>query len=252
MQFGQRKADAPAAGGDYLRGFKKGETKVRFLDEPDEWIAFREHFTRDRKGFPCTEDKLSCPGCTHGDEEVRKASRKYAAQVLLVKQNVVLPFKIPVSLSDRLAVRAERNGGTLLNRDYVVLRSGDGFDTEYDVDQEDKYPVDLAELKKKITLEIQDCFQESFKEVWGSVEDPKLVTPKGPSEANNAEDKPPSEPTGATSDPASENELTEAAVRAMEKPDLRKLCDRAEIKWTEDDTKAELLEKIFAKVPSGA
>lgn len=83
MKFGQKKKDAPDVGsGKYLRNWKKGETKVRFLDESDDWIAFREHYTRDRKSFPCTEERDTCLGCQSPDEEVAKSSRKYAAQVL--------------------------------------------------------------------------------------------------------------------------------------------------------------------------
>lgn len=244
MKFGTKKKDAVEQSGNYLRGFKKGETKVRFLDEQDDWEAFREHYTVDRKGFPCTEDKTTCPGCTHPNETVSKTSRKYATQVLLVKQNQVLPFKIPITLSDRLAVRAERNGGTLVNRDYVILRSGDGFDTEYDVDQEDKYPVDLNDLRAKISVDIQDCFQDSFAEIWGDPDNPQLVLRPGPSEANNQSDVPPTKPSGA-SDAEAGVELTEIQVRAMAKPELRNLTEKAGLSWDEEDTTSELVERLL-------
>lgn len=235
MQFGQKKKDAPDAGGTYLRRFKKGETKVRFLDESDDWNAYREHYTPDRKSFPCTEED-TCPGCTSENDSVRKASRKYATQVLLVKQQIVLPFSVPISLSDRLAVRAERNGGTLTNRDYVVLRSGDGFDTEYDVDQEDKYPVDLADLRKKITVEIQDCHKEAFEAVWGSTSEPKTPTNGSKPADDAAADVPP------TDDSA---EMTEADLRAMSREDLVKLCEKAELKVDEDASRTQLVDALL-------
>lgn len=249
MQFGKKKKDAPERGsGNYLRRFQKGETKVRFLDEQDEWTEYWEHFTPDRKSFPCTEDKESCPGCTSTNESIAKASRKYATQVLLVKQNQVLPFIVPVTLADRLSVRAEKNGGTIVNRDYAILRSGDGFDTEYDVDQEDKYPVDLGELRKKISIDIQECFNESFNAVWGG-DKPATEKPaaKPAKEHTPGDADPPTEPAAeAAAASGDEETLTEAAVRAMEKPDLRVLCEKAELAWDDDDTKSELIEKLLA------
>lgn len=259
MQFGKKKKDAPERGsGTYLRRFQKGETKVRFLDEPDEWIEYWEHFTPDRKSFPCTEERDSCPGCTHDNEAIRKASRKYATQLLLVKQQQVLPFIVPISLADRLSARAEKNGGTLINRDYAVMRSGDGFDTEYDVDQEDKYPVDVAALRSKITLDIQDCFKDAFTAVWGTLD--AKGSPSDIADTHTPGDEnPPTEP--AANQDAGESEdagvvvteatadgavvLTEAKIRAMEKPELRDLCDTAGLKYDSDETKSELIEKLL-------
>lgn len=234
MQFGQKKKDAPEpAGGSYLRTFKKGETKVRFIEEPDEWNVYFEHFTPDRKSFPCTEDE-TCPGCSSENETVAKRSRKYATQVLLVKNNIVLPFKIPVTLSDRLSVRAERNSGTLLNRDYVVLKSGDGFDTEYDVDQEDKYPVNLEELRKKVTIEIQECHKAAYNEVWGH------ASSQSETKAEKVE-----QPEVPPTEPGEENvELSMEQIRAMDKTKLQELCNKGGVVYDDMDTKGELIEKL--------
>src|SRR6266702_5978215 len=119
MKFGQKRSEAPEetdGTGNYLRSFRKGETKVRFLQETGEWIKFNEHYTEDNKSFPCTEDTRSCPGCTSESERTQRRSRRYGTYVHLVKNNTTLPFKVPPSLSNRLEARAERNGGTLLNR----------------------------------------------------------------------------------------------------------------------------------------
>ena len=168
MKFGQRKADAPeepSGDGMYLRAFKDGDTKVRFLQETDDWIVFREHYLSG-KSFPCTGERDSCPGCSHPDESVQKASRKYATNVWLPKNNVVLPFRIPISLAKSLFTRSEKNDGTITNRDYVIMRSGKGLDTEYDVDSDEKYSVDIPSLLAQ-GMDIQDVLQTSYDEVWG-------------------------------------------------------------------------------------
>jgi hypothetical protein len=56
----------------------------------------------------------------------------------------VKALKIPSPLANRLVARADRNGGTLLNRDYTIIRRGNGLDTEYDVESEDKAPIDTS------------------------------------------------------------------------------------------------------------
>lgn len=248
MQFGKRKADAPPRGtGNYLRRFPKGETKVRFIDEPDDWIEYWEHFTPDRKGFPCTEERDTCPGCTSSNEAVRKASRKYAANVHLVKTGQVLPHIIPVSLADRFSTRAERNDGTLLTRDYVVIRSGDGFDTEYDVDQEDKYEVDFKALRAKAEIDIQDCFREAFIDVWGDLN--KTGSPSDiPDEHTPGDADPPTEPAGQSASAADQGDvvLGEKQIRAMDKAQLRSVCDTAGLSYDPEDTASELVDKLLA------
>ena len=251
LTFGVKQKDAHDReySGNYLRSFKKGETLVRFLDETGEWIRYWEHHTTDGKSFPCTEDRESCPGCTHENEKVRRASKRYGVNLLLVKQGIVLPFKLPVTLYDRLVVRAERNDGTVTNRDYVIIKSGSGLDTEYDVDQEDKYSVDLAELHKK-AYNIQEILGESYAEVWGDPDAPKAKDePKSKGESKEeAKDVPPTEPAAKSESAgeAGEVEMTEASIRAMGKSELRALCTKVGLEFTEDDTSSELADKLIA------
>lgn len=257
MQFGTRKADSTRGSGIYLRRFGKGETKIRLLEETDDWTEYFEHFLN-KKGFPCTGDRETCPGCTHPDDEVSKAGRKYATYVKLVKTGHVLPFTIPVSLADALERRAEKNGGSVTNRDYAVTKSGSFFDTVYDVDQEDKYDVDLKAEREKCTISIDECFNEAFVEVWGSLDakgqpsDPPADKPAA--EHVPGDPNPPTEPKGedatAAASEASEEVLTEAQVRAMGKNELRDLCDKAGVTWDSTDTESELADKLIAEFGS--
>jgi len=168
MQFGTKVSEAPAmveGDGQYLRNFKKGDTTIRFLDETDDWIMFYEHYTTEGKSFPCTGVRETCPGCTSDIESMRRAGRKYATNVLLSDNNIVLPFRIPASLAKKLFNRSERNG-TMTNRDYTVMKTGSGMETEYDVEQEDKFNVDLDSLRKQ-GMNIEEILQAQWNSIWG-------------------------------------------------------------------------------------
>jgi len=165
MQFGTPAKDVVESSGNYLRSFGAGDTKVRFYEDIPEWIAYWEHFLG-KKSFPCTGDRNSCPGCVHEDEKVRKASRRYAANVLLVDRGVVLPFKLPSTVKKRCEARAARNDGSITTRDYTVIKTGQNLDTEYDVEQEEKYEVDWDKYEESLS-DLQDILRESFEEVWG-------------------------------------------------------------------------------------
>lgn len=148
MRFGTKKSETTETESDglYLRNFKDGDTIVRFLQETDDWIEFREHYTADKKSYPCTRERDTCPGCNSDNEEEKRSSRKYATNVYVVKGNFTAPFRVPISLAKKMFTRSERNEGTITNRDYVVIRSGKFLETEYDVESDDKYKVDLKAL----------------------------------------------------------------------------------------------------------
>lgn len=245
MKFGTKKKDAPEqndAGGMYLRTFKDGETVVRFLEETDDWIVFREHYLNG-KSFPCTGDRDSCPGCTHPDESVQKAGRKYATNAWLPKQNAVLPFRIPISLAKSLFTRSEKNDGTITNRDYVIMRSGKGLDTEYDVDSDDKYAVDVASLLKQ-GVDIQEVLQASYDEVWGEEPREERFSRK-PKEAEEETFPSRSEVQGESADD-SEIVLDEDRLYEMSLAELVDVADKVGIDVREGTKKGDLIRTLLA------
>ncbi len=169
VTFGTKKSEAPASTGSgvWINAFKSGETVVRFLDEIDSWTQFMEHYNSDGHWYPCTKDK-SCTGCSSDIEKERKRSTKYATNVYLTKTGDVRAYKIPVTLANALERRAERNSGTITNRDYAILKSGSGMDTTYDVDQESRYELDIDDLRKQGS-DIEDLLRERFEEVVGDI-----------------------------------------------------------------------------------
>lgn len=232
MQFGKKKSEITENTlGDgeflpYLRNFREGDNEVRFIEEVEDWIGFSEHYTPEGKSFPCTGDRNACPGCTSENEKTSRASRKYATNVKLVENGMVLPFRIPMSLAKKLFNRAERNG-TITNRDYIVMREGKGLDTEYDLEQGDKSEVNLADLQEK-AHDIEEILRSSYEEVWG------VITPK-PQESEKA----PFEASG-------EVEIEEGALRAMSRSDLLTLAADNAIVVDEDGSKGEILDTILA------
>lgn len=265
MKFGTKRRDAGDIGSgnrNYLRNFKTGETKVRFLEEPDEWYLYQEHFTTEGKSFPCTGDSTLCPGCTSEIERVQHRSRKYGTYVYVIAYNATIPYKVGVSLANRLTSRAERNGGTITNRDYVVIRTGEGLKTEYDVDQDEKYTLDIEGLLRKAENgSIEDILQESFAEIWGdpskyegrdeykshvATKDDVPDALKTPAERS----APPFEPSGMDEfkKDEPEAEVTEIELRAMTRSQLVQLWETAGFDgFDEDWGRAELLDEIIKR-----
>lgn len=249
MGFSVKKSEAPASGGEgvYLRSFPKGETTVRFLEEPDEWRLYYEHFVG-QQSFPCTGDTNSCPGCTHDSEDVQRRSRKYGTFVYNTKWNDVVPYKLPMTLANRLTNRAEKNDGTITNRDYVVIRSGDGLRTEYDVDSDEKYTVDVQGLLRKANPStIEEVLESMYKQVWGDLEVEQ--EPRAPKQASDRMKKEVKDDTPPWEEKAKDDEeITEAQLRSMTRSQLKEVWTKAGWDgWDDDWDKSEILTEIFKR-----
>ena len=245
MKFGQRKAEATSLDssneGNYLRNFKDGEVTVRFIEECDDWIVFREHYLN-KKSFPCTEDD-SCPGCNSDDDDVRRASRKYATNIMLVSNKAVLPFRIPITLAKRAFSRAERNDGTITNRDYVVMKSGKGLDTEYDIEAEDKYTLDLDSLRKE-AKDLQEILRIAYEENAPATDKVAAVKKK---EEPEAEEKFPSkpEPQSASASDSGDIEIDEDALYEMTLEQLVELANTAGITIEDGSKKSAVIRTLI-------
>lgn len=151
--------------GNFMKNVQDGKDyRVRFLQNPEDWYKFREHYSEETKFFPCTQDD-SCPGCSSDSEKLKKSSRRYAASVLDVKEGKVVCLKMPVDLANRVTSKCDRNGGTLLDRDMTLIRTGKGLDTTYDVEAEDKTNVDLSRYQ---IIDPEPLLAESFAEAFGT------------------------------------------------------------------------------------
>jgi hypothetical protein len=244
MEFGQKAKDIVESSGDYLRNLKAGDTKVRFHEEIPEWIGYWEHFIG-KQSFPCTEDRKTCPGCTHEDEKVRKASRRYAVNLLEIDKGVVLPYRIPSTVKKRCDTRAGRNDGSITTRDYTIIKSGQMLDTEYDVEQEEEYPIDWSKHEENIS-DLQEILKASFEEVWGegsaekfapgNATEPEKKAPRKREsvddqiagwEAEKTAKKAPAKKAAAKEEPEEDVVVTESDLRKMGLLELAALADKA-------------------------
>lgn len=141
-------------GGSFIKFIPKNSSlTVRFLQEPEEWVNYYEHFDANaQKSFPCNE--LQCPGC---EDELRRTSR-YLVNVLDVDQDRVIPLQIPKDLATRLVTRYEKYG-TMLDRDYELSRAGAGLDTFYDQTPEPPMP---RKLNKYNPLDLFSVLQDAY------------------------------------------------------------------------------------------
>jgi hypothetical protein len=133
----------------WIKGFKEGSTRVRFLQPTGSWVTYREHYSEGPGFFPCSEDTSTCPGCTDSSEKVQKRNRRYAMNCLGESGRIDV-HKVGSRLYKTLKAREQRLE-TIMDRDYTIVRSGKGLDTVYDVDPGDKYALDDAD-----TLELHD------------------------------------------------------------------------------------------------
>jgi len=121
--------------------------KVRFLQNPDKWMIFYEHYVPDSKMFVPALDPD--PLANHSDERVRKTSLRHMTNVLNIETMQVCLLKMNQDLTNRLMMRFTRYE-TLTDRNYEIVRSGTGLQTAYDIEPDDVATMDLDKFAKKM------------------------------------------------------------------------------------------------------
>jgi hypothetical protein len=122
-------------GNQYLTRVGEDGLTVRFLTEPDEWVEFFEHYDDVRKFYPCTDD---CDGC----RDKNNPSKRYLVNALDTSEGKVIPLLLAKSAAGQVMKKYDRFN-TILDRDYILVREGTGFDTEYDVTPESPSKMNL-------------------------------------------------------------------------------------------------------------
>lgn len=118
---------------------------VRFLDEPEDFYGYYQHWFKTGPK-PCVEG--DCEGCNDDDPEIRRKSFRYLANAYVVDDQKVQPVELPKSLVEQLVGYFEKKG-TLLDRDYDLSKSGSGMtDTKYLASPDSPSKMNLSRFKK--------------------------------------------------------------------------------------------------------
>lgn len=149
-------------GGAFIKNVGAEGMLVRFLTEPDGWFGYPEHYDETAKAYyPCIDGQ--CPGCEQGI----RVSNRYLTNAVDVEEDKVVPLKLAKTLANQLMLSHDRYG-TLMDRDYALSRSGEGFDTAYD--REPMPPKKRLTAKYKL-FDLQKVLLESWNQVFGGEDD---------------------------------------------------------------------------------
>lgn len=145
VQFGKRDEEyvGKGTGKVFIKYFGDGDTKVRPLQSTKDWQTYEAHFNRAHKvGFPCGYEAgfESCIGCASDSPEVKETSVKSCAP-FIDEKGYLSVFEFGPAVKKLFKFNESRKG-TILDRDYVVNRSGKGFDTEYALDFDERSEID--------------------------------------------------------------------------------------------------------------
>lgn len=140
MKLGETVEDSKDFGGDiWIKTFKDGETRIRFCQEPNKFVKWTEHYWRPAGYFPCTK-QVDCVGCINPDEEVSKVRLQYYVNAMN-DQGQLNVFRLGVKLKKYLDGRIDRFG-TIMDRDFTIIREGKGLETSYTGEPGEKYELD--------------------------------------------------------------------------------------------------------------
>lgn len=150
----------------FINFLPKGESSYRFLTEPDQWETYYEFYHQEnKKTYP------SFKALSHVIPPGANISRRALAVAIEAENpDEVIKLKLPITVFEDLWGHYERNG-TLLDRDYDIIKSGEGINTRYKVYPGDqskrsvkKYADDIPDLEEVI----EDWAQRSLDELVGS------------------------------------------------------------------------------------
>lgn len=242
----KKEMERSAGGRTWVRGVKAGEDlTVRFLTEPDDWYAYREHYDPEVNFFPCIGRDNDCPGCNSDSEKTQRASKRFLANAFVTEEAVVVPLKLTLDLANRLVARYERYGDTIMDRDYTLHRMGKGLDTTYDVTPEersnfDHTKYDLIDLEQVLIEQFEDSF-DSTGETSARSEKKSIDTEP------DVDDEVPSEPSSSADEDDDDGYLTEEQALKMPKEELKRLAEQVGVEIDGRWSQQKMVDAIFSQ-----
>ena len=152
-------------GGSFIKGVPEEGITVRFLTEPDGWFGYPEHYDETARAFyPCIDGQ--CPGCEQG----LRPSNKYLVNAVDIEEDKVIPLKLAKTLANRIMIKHDKAkpSPTIMDRDFELTRSGEGFDTEYDVESLERRRRPLSKYK---LLDLQQVLLDAWTSAFGEGDD---------------------------------------------------------------------------------
>lgn len=146
--------------------FKEGEARtVRFLHEPtgrQPWVEYYEHYVPGSGGgngayVPCIEN-------CRLDGDIR-AGRRWYVNVWDRDSKQVRLLKLTGAMIENLIIKYERRG-TIMDRDYSITRTGEGTDTKYHIEAEEKERFDQRNIK---LIDIEGYLDQQAQSYYGGV-----------------------------------------------------------------------------------
>jgi hypothetical protein len=124
------------------------KARVRFLTDLEDAMEVLWHDKfEDSINVPCLKHyKLDCPYCKASDKKIR-TRQVFAWTIYNYELDKVQIFKFPANNFTPVPslVAMYESYGTLLDRDYVISRTGTGFEISYHV-----VPMDKTKFKKSV------------------------------------------------------------------------------------------------------
>lgn len=150
-------------GASFIRNVPKDDgITVRFLTEPPEWFEYQELYVEDMepKFFPVVEgmpDEILA-------RAKNKPSKRYLCCAVDTADNTVIALKMPKSLVESLMKKYNKYE-TIMDRDYELVREGDGLDTTYEAIPEAPRRMNIS---KFTVLDLEKVLEDSIpKELLG-------------------------------------------------------------------------------------
>jgi hypothetical protein len=181
--------DAQQRSSKEIRFKDKEAVTIRFLEEPEKWHRFDEHYINgDGGGFvPCIGD-----GCPLDNDPNSRATRRWLANVVDVGSGEVRLLKMTRALVETFVLKYQRAKGTLKKRNYTITRLGGGTDTKYDVENEDTGPLEIGgrevNLKKLKLIDVDVELTERIQRFFGGATTGKAKTGKGADDDEDEDD----------------------------------------------------------------
>lgn len=145
-----------------------GQLTVRFLTELTDFEYYQECWPVGKgRPFPLAE------GLQEGTDYQRK-NDMYLANALDVENDRVIALQIKPSVLASLMLKHERYG-TIMDRDYTIVRYGEGLNTEYSLENEGPSKRNLAKYQ---LYDLSQVIQDAYDDVFGSDESVNSVKPK--------------------------------------------------------------------------